>query len=139
MSKKINWSRIGEVLRQLVLSVKSPLFLTMLVLAFLMWYAQKLSYIYTTEVWVPVRIEGERYRVKCMIEARGTEIWAQRFAIGGRINIPLTELSPQQEANNQYYTITPSSISNAIMQRSGSMRVIDVLEIPEIAITHSEE
>lgn len=138
MSKKINWSRAGEVMRQLVLPVKSPIFLTMLVLAFLMWYALKLSYVYTTEVSVPVRIDGERYRVKCMVEARGTEIWAQRLAIGGRINIPLSDLAPHREGDNPYYTITNSAMSNAIMQRTGSLRVIDILEIPEIAI-HSEE
>lgn len=135
MSKNVNWTKIGDVLRQLLLSVKSPVFLTMLALAFMLWYAQKLSYVYTTDLSVPVRIDGEPYRVKCIVEARGTEIWAQRFAIGGKINLSLTELSPRVEsAGDEYYTITPASLGSAIMQRAGSLRVIEVLETPKISI-----
>ena len=135
MSKNVNWTNRGDLLRQFLLSVKSPVFLTMLVLAFMLWYAQKLGYVYTTDLSVPVRIDGEPYRVKCIVEARGTEIWAQRFSIGGKINLSLAELSPRVESpDDEYYTISPATIGNAIMQRAGSLKVIEVLETPQINI-----
>ena len=139
MSKNINWTKIGDVLRQLLLSVRSPVFITMLALAFMLWYAQKLSYVYTTDLSVPVRIDGESYRVKCIVEARGTEIWAQRFSIGGKINLSLVELSPYVESSDdEFYTITSTAIGNAIMQRAGSLKVIEVLEIPQINIKNAQ-
>ena len=136
MTLRVNWTTIKELLYKIIVPVKSPVFLTMLGIAFVMWYALKLSHIYTTDIAVPVRIEGERYRIKCMGEARGTELWAQRLSVGGKINIPLKELSPRLDSvGAPYYTISHGAMANAIMQRTGSLRVIEVLELPEISST----
>ena len=54
---------------------------------------------------------------------------------GGKINLSLAELSPRVEsADDEYYTISPASLGSAIMQRAGSLKVIEVLETPQVSI-----
>ena len=46
----------------------TPVFLVMLGLTFVLWYASKLQYTYTAKVPVYVSIGDERHRVECVVE-----------------------------------------------------------------------
>jgi hypothetical protein len=124
-----------DICRQFVSPLRSPVFLTMLVISFFLWYGLKMSHVYTTDIPIVVKIEGERYRIRCMVEARGTELWSQRISFGSKYNISLAELSPRVNSpEDQYYTLNTSALGNAIMQRSGSIKVLEVIEAPQIEI-----
>lgn len=46
----------------------NPVFIGLLGLSLLLWYVTKLSYTYTTDLTVPVRIDSTQYTVRCNVE-----------------------------------------------------------------------
>ena len=56
----------------------SPAFILLMCASFIMWYILKLQYTYTTDYSVLVNIEGERLRVPCVIEGKGTNLFGYR-------------------------------------------------------------
>lgn len=116
-----------DFFRQAAQPLRSPIFLTMLVISFFLWYGMKLSHVYTTEIPINVTIEGERYKVKCLVEARGTELWAQRLSISSKIEIPIADI-----INRADTTISPAKVGDAIMQKVSTIKVLKVLDTSEI-------
>ena len=49
----------------------NPVFFGLLGLSFLLWYITKLSYTYTTDITIPVRIDSTQYTVRCNVEGIG--------------------------------------------------------------------
>lgn len=86
-----------------------------------------MSHVYTAEVPVSVTIEGEPHKVRCLVEARGTDLWAQRLSLGGKVEIPLAEI-----INRNDTTIDASKLGGAIMQRTSTIKVLKVVEIPSV-------
>ena len=52
----------------------NPVFFGLLGLSFLLWYITKLSYTYTTDITIPVRIDSTQYTVRCNVEGIGYQI-----------------------------------------------------------------
>lgn len=133
-------SRFSEIAKQLFGPLLSPMFLTLLVASFVLWYGTKLSHVYTTEMPIIVNIEGEDYKVDCVVEAQGGVLWAQRLSIGSKINLKFDELSPRRSKQNEgMYTVKPAVMSNAIMNKNSALKIIEVVDIPEIEAPKSEE
>ena len=125
--------KLLDFLRRILQPLRSPVFLTMLVISFFLWYGLKLSHIYTAEVPVKVLIDNEQYSVKCLVEARGTELWAQRLSLGSQVHIPLAEV-----INRNDTTINANKLGDAIMQRTSTLKIIKVVETPSIKTTSEE-
>ena len=53
----------------------SPVFLALLVASFILWYIAKLNYTYTTEQPFTVNVDGERFKVSCVVEGVGTNLF----------------------------------------------------------------
>ena len=66
--------KLKAIWRQMKSYVSST-FIMLLCASFIMWYILKLQYTYTTNYAVLVNIEGERMRVPCVIEGKGTNLW----------------------------------------------------------------
>ncbi len=115
-------------------TLRSPVFLTMLGISFVLWYGFKLSYVYTAEVPISVKINGDDYRIRCLVEARGSELWALRLSLNDNINLSLNELAAQKTDSTNYYTINSTMLGNAIMQRNNSLKIIEVIDAPKIPI-----
>ena len=60
----------------------SPVFLALLVASFILWYIAKLNYTYTTEQPFTVNVDGERFKVSCVVEgvarSRNVISWIRR-------------------------------------------------------------
>lgn len=48
-------------------------------LSFLLWYITKLSYTYTTDITIPVRIDSTQYTVRCNVEGIGYQILMHKW------------------------------------------------------------
>jgi hypothetical protein len=86
--------RIWEYIKGLGLLAKryiSPVFISLLVASFTLWYIAKLNYNYTTELDVKIRIGNQRFEVPCVVEGKGTNLFGYVISTS-RLNIPLSEL-----------------------------------------------
>lgn len=57
----------------------NPVFIGLLGLSLLLWYVTKLSYTYTTDLTVPVRIDSTQYTVRCNVEGVGYQILLHKW------------------------------------------------------------
>ena len=57
----------------------NPVFFGLLGLSFLLWYITKLSYTYTTDITIPVRIDSTQYTVRCNVEGIGYQILMHKW------------------------------------------------------------
>ncbi|MFI3332371.1 MAG: hypothetical protein SNI51_03320 [Rikenellaceae bacterium] len=115
----------------------SPAFVVMLTASFILWYIAKLSYTYTTELGVNVKVGETKFEVKCVIEGVGTNLFGYRLYKGGKISIPLSELQYQRSTSHENYgviVIEPQSLQNAISVRYSDIKVVSVGAIPQLDI-----
>ncbi|MDE7069632.1 MAG: hypothetical protein K2O63_03825 [Alistipes sp.] len=117
----------------------SPVFLALLVASFILWYIAKLSYVYTTELPFEVNVDGEKFRVSCVVEGIGTNLFGYRVYMSKRLRIPLSELKiyPVQGASDGERAavrlkIDSLSLQNAISVRLSDIKIISVGSSPEI-------
>lgn len=117
----------------------SPVYLTMLVLALILWYIIKLGYTYTAEVPISVNVAGNKFRVECIAEGTGYRIMAHRMRTAGVIKIAFGELQATPSViNNGRFMIDAHSLQNVISGRVSDLRIISVGELPEIRIPYTE-
>lgn len=129
------WLFIRKTFRQYV----SPVFLLLLLLSTVLWYITKLSYTYTAEIPVSVRIGNNHFRVRCVAEGTGSRLFAHRFFLHKDLvldvdDVQLTPLLRDKGA----YVINPFSLQNAISARNGDIHIISVGELPEITLSDDE-
>lgn len=113
----------------------SPVFLALLVASFILWYIAKLNYTYTTEQPVHVNVDGQRFKVSCVVEGVGTNLFGYRVYMNRRLRIPLSDLkyTPSHEMGHAgYLKIDSLSLHSAISVRLSDIKVISVGRIPEI-------
>lgn len=110
----------------------SPVFAVMLLVSLVMWYISKLGYTYTTEMPVMVNIEGQRFKVDCVVEGKGVNLLAHRYYRHNAINLKLKDLSVTPSSHTHGYIISPYSLQNALSVQSGDIRIVSVNNIPEI-------
>ncbi len=120
----------------------SPVFLALLVASFILWYIAKLNYTYTTELPLQVNVDGEKFRVSCVVEGVGTNLFGYRVYMNKRLRVPLTELKyatiPASDGENRI-KIDSLSLHNAISVRLSDIKVISVGSVPEIPDPRQEE
>ena len=115
----------------------SPVFLTLLVASFILWYIAKLGYTYTTEQNVQVQVDGQPFEVTCVVEGLGANLFGYRIYANKTLRIPLAELTYQiasGENGKDRVVIDPQSLQNAISVRYSDIKVLSVGTIPEIEI-----
>lgn len=113
----------------------SPVFLAMLVASFILWYIAKLSYNYTTEQTVSVNVDGEKFKVECVVEGIGTNLFGYRAYMSKTLRIPLSELKykhSREKDREGYLIIDPQSLQNAISVRYSDIKVLSIGSVPEI-------
>lgn len=114
----------------------SPVFLALLVAAFVLWYIAKLSYAYTTEQVVHVDVDGEKFKVTCVVEGVGTNLFGYRVYMNKRLRIPLAELKYKrscEEGHEEMLVLNPQSLQNAISVRFSDIKVVSIGAVPEIS------
>ena len=108
----------------------SPVFLVMLVASFILWYIAKLSYTYTTEQTVQVSVEGgEPFRLDCVVEGAGTNLFGYRVYMDRTLRIPLSELHVTPSYEEESYgrlVIDPASLQQAISVRCSDIKIISI-------------
>lgn len=120
----------------------SPVFLVMLVAAFILWYIAKLSYTYTTEYTVSINTDGQKYKVSCIFEGVGTNLVGYHTHFGKTVRIPLSELKykrSREEGHEGKLVLDPQSLQAAIAVRFSDVKVVSVGTIPEIEMPESHD
>lgn len=126
----------------------SPVYMVLLCASFFMWYILKLQYNYTTNFSVLINIDGERLRVPCVVEGKGTNLLGYKVYARKELKIPLSDLKYSVEYDRgdsgellgSWYNLEPHSVQNAISVRFSDIKVISIGDIPSLAIPeqHSE-
>ena len=119
----------------------SPVYVTLLVAAFILWYITKLGEEYTTDHTVTVIIDGDEYEVNCTIHGKGTDLIHYTISSKrSRFEIPLSELTQDKPVvdndGNTKVHITPESLKNALAQR---MENIEIKSVGSVYIIVHEE
>lgn len=120
----------------------SPVFLALLVASFILWYIAKLSYTYTTEQVIRVNVEGEEFKVTCVVEGVGTNLFGYKAYMRKTLRIPLSELRYQrtkEEGHEPQLILDPQSLQSAISVRFSDIKVISMGAVPEIAAPKEKE
>lgn len=123
-------------------SYVSPTFIMLMCASFIMWYILKLQYTYTTNYSVLVNIEGERLRIPCVIEGKGTNLLGYRVYMHREIKIPLNDLKYTIDSQVDVAAgavvdsiiIDPQSIQSAISVRFSDIKVISVGDVPPLSM-----
>ena len=134
--------KLKAIWRQMKSYVSST-FIMLLCASFIMWYILKLQYTYTTDYSVLVNVEGERMRVPCVIEGKGTNLFGYRVYMHKEIKIPLNDLKYTIESKVDVAAgtdvdniiIDPQSIQSAISVRVSDIKVISVGDVPPLRMS----
>lgn len=120
----------------------SPVFLALLVASFILWYIAKLSYTYTTEQMIRLNVDGEEFKVTCVVEGVGTNLFGYKAYMNKTLRIPLSELKykrSREEGSEGLIVIDPQSLQNAISVRFSDIKVISIGAVPEIEMPQEKE
>ena len=116
----------------------SPVYIVMLIAAFILWFSTKLGHTYTTDHDVTVIIDGESYDVNCKIKGKGTDLIY--YTISSKrscFTIPLSDLTVDPISGH----VTAESMKQALIQRMSNIEVEAVGSVPIIkgAVVAGEE
>lgn len=120
----------------------SPVYIGLLCASFLLWYILKLQYTYTTNFSVLINVDGERLRVPCVVEGKGTNLLGYRVYDRKELKLPLADLKytitedwdDAGELQGRWYELDPQSVRSAISVRFSDIKVISVGDIPLMAV-----
>ncbi|MFR9523724.1 MAG: hypothetical protein SNH94_04040 [Rikenellaceae bacterium] len=116
----------------------SPAFFVMLTASFILWFIAKLSYSYTTDLGIDVKVGGAKFNVVCVVEGVGTNLFGYRLYKGGKISIPLGDLKYERDDLGSVI-IDPQSLQNILSVRYSDIKVVSISAIPALSITAEEE
>ena len=131
------------VMKKLLLKLKkavSPVFISLFVASFLLWYIAKLNYSYTTNYVAKLNIDGYRIEVPCVVEGQGTNLLNHKIKLGKRIRISMDELDCRpflSEDSIRMIAIDPHSLQQALSVRISDIKIVSLGEVP--AIVEDEE
>lgn len=116
----------------------SPVYIMMLVAAFVLWFITKLGDTYVTDHNVTVVIDDVEYDVACKIKGKGTDlIHYTTFSEHSRVVIPFSDLSFETPmVDNQGHSVkhvTAESMKQALAQRMDNIEVVSVGSVPIIS------
>lgn len=115
----------------------SPVYVAMLVAAFILWFITKLGDEYTTDHEVTVVIENVEYNVNCTIRGKGTDlIYYTLSSKRSRFTIPISDLTLDKPMvdndGNNIIHVTAESLKLALAQRMDNIEVVSVGSVPVI-------
>lgn len=121
-------------LKLIVRRLSNPVFFLLLFCSIVLWYIIKLSYTYTTDIVIPVKIEDTRYSVRCNVEGIGYQILL--YKMRPRKNTVVLEpnnvdMLPSPVTPGAY-NISAFSLQNAISQRVSDLKILSVDSSVEI-------
>ena len=139
MGKLVNrlrflWLRVRQAI--------SPVYMVLLFASFLLWYIRRLQYTYTTNFSVLINVDGERLRVPCVVEGKGTNLLGYKAYSRKELKIPLKDLKYTIESDygdsgellGSWYNLDPQSVQSAISVNFSDIKVISIGDIPSLAI-----
>ena len=125
--------RLWESFKRQGKKLLSPAFFIMLFLSASMWFSIKLSYDYKTEMPVTVNVEGYEFKVNCMVDGRGAQLFARRYYKNRAIQLRWSDLDVSPSSVNPgWEVISPYSLQNAISVRITDIKILSLGPIPEI-------
>lgn len=130
-------NKIKEILKK-IRSCISPVYVTMLFAAFVLWYITKLGETYTTDHDVVAVIDGDQeVTVKCTIRGKGTNLVGYTlFSRRDVFDIPSTELTFDMESvaedGTPMHHVATTSLQQAIAARMTGVEVLSVGAVPAI-------
>ncbi len=118
--------------------VKPPLLLALL-LSFVLWYVSKLGYTYTATVPIEVDVGGQEFKVECVVEGTGYNLFSNRFYGRDRVRLRWDELQFQPSpTDSAVVVLDPYSLQNAISRRVSDLRIVSLGRIPELKTASGE-
>ena len=139
VKKQMTMSKFVDGLKN-VRNYISPVYLTMLFAAFVLWYITKLGEVYTTEHQIVVVVDDQQLDVACTIRGKGTNLIGYTiFSKEEVFEIPSTELTFDMESlaedGTPMHHIATTSLQQAIAVRMSGVEVVSVGSIPPIPYT----
>lgn len=115
----------------------SPVYVTMLFAAFVLWYITKLGETYTTDHEVTIVVDGQEFEVGCTIRGKGTNLISYTMSSKRScFSIPSAELSYDKEVTDDngvtYRHVTGVSLQQALAARMNDIDVVAVTNLPTI-------
>lgn len=114
--------------------LSNPVFFGLLALSLILWYITKLSYVYTTDINIPVRIDSTLYTVRCNVEGVGYQILLHKIAPrknSVKISSDNVAVTPSATASG-IYDISPFSLQNIISSQISDLKIKSVTSRVEI-------
>lgn len=138
-SIKVGWRRLKAWV--------SPVFVTLMCMSFLFWYILKLQYVYTTDFHVYLNIDGERLKVPCVVEGKGSYLVGyrlyhkeQKIKLGDlKYTIEQERSGENDEIVSEWYVLDPQSVQSAISVRYSDIKIVSLGDIPRLEIRHDEQ
>ena len=123
----------------------SPVYVAMLVAAFVLWFIAKLGGTYTTDIVVSVSIDDVEYSVPCSIKGKGTNlIYYTLSPKRTNVKIPASDLSFETvvvEPGHTVVHITSESLEHALKPRMNDLSDVSVnthLTVQETIVDQTE-
>ena len=123
-------------LKVTVRKLSNPVFFLLLAISFGLWYITKLSYTYTTDIKIPVKIDSTLYSVRCKVEGVGYEILLHKIAPRKnivRISSSSIAVSPSALSPG-VYEISSFSLQNVISTKISDLKIRSVEDPVEIEL-----
>ncbi|MFI3289372.1 MAG: hypothetical protein SNH55_01075 [Rikenellaceae bacterium] len=114
-------------------------FMMMLFASLVLWYIAKLSYTYTTEIEVKIKVEDQKIFTSCVVEGVGSNLIGYKIYRGGAINISLEDIKYNivnlEGDSRDYVVIDPDMLSKAISVHYSDIKVMSVAALPAIEVS----
>lgn len=123
-------------LQLLLRRLSNPVFLFLLLLSTGLWYATKLSYTYTTEINIPLRIDDASYSVRCTVEGVGYQILLHKIAPRRHtivLSTEYVEVIPSAASPGQY-DVSSYYLQNVISKKIATLRILSIDSPVELTI-----
>lgn len=102
----------------------STAFLISLGLSFIFWYSGKLQHTYTTDIPLTIVLDGEEYRVRCVVEGTGHSILSARYFDRPKVKLTSSDVTiVPVEGEEDVHKVTPESLQNAISLRYSEIKI----------------
>ena len=115
--------------------LSNPVFFMLLALSLCLWYITKLSYVYTTDIQIPVRIDSTLY-----VEGVGYQILKHKIAPrrnGVDISSDNVAVTPSARQAG-VYDIAPFTLQNIISSHISDLKILSVESPVEIEFPQQE-
>lgn len=121
--------------------MSNPIFFALLLLSLCLWYIVKLSYTYTTDINIPIKIDQTPYTVRCNVEGVGYNILLHNIAPKKnlvRISADNVDVSPSATVPGGY-EISSFTLQNLISSKITDLKINSVASPVEIELPSSDK